>query len=241
MLTCARPSHPALRRTMDTWCSTWTPSVTSTCSTTCAGSRSASPPSPTCWSRPLRRACQPSSPGARATPLSSPPVAQSSSSPMRCWCPTWTSTWLLSSRPWCRTRSRSALANTWTWSSTSTTSPYPSTQATAYVSGHSTQRSSSTSATSTMASLRMSSPAARLLEGPRASSLWRTQHGCGVRACPVCPQSACATCPMSLQMHLPRSHTLSRTTWPMTPHLQPMHRASMHHHANASPRSVAGS
>eukprot|EP00965_Chrysotila_dentata_P163793 5407641-Pleurochrysis_carterae.AAC.1 len=43
-------------------------------------------------------------------------------------------------------------------------------------------------------------------------SPWRTQPGCGVRACPVCPSSTCAICVMSLQMHLPRSHMLSHAT-----------------------------
>eukprot|EP00965_Chrysotila_dentata_P123991 4098292-Pleurochrysis_carterae.AAC.1 len=67
-----RPAiSPGFRRTMDTWCSKWTPIVTSASSTTCVGSHSASPPSPKCWSRQLRRACQPSSLGTKATPLSS--------------------------------------------------------------------------------------------------------------------------------------------------------------------------
>eukprot|EP00965_Chrysotila_dentata_P131875 4359671-Pleurochrysis_carterae.AAC.1 len=45
---------------------------------------------------------------------------------------------------------------------------------------------------------------------------------------------------MSLQMHLPRSRILSHTTWPMTPHVRPMHHATVRHRANAPPRSVAG-
>eukprot|EP00965_Chrysotila_dentata_P030349 1010034-Pleurochrysis_carterae.AAC.1 len=43
----------------------------------------------------------------------------------------------------------------------------------------------------------MSSRAARLLEDRLPSSPWRTQHGCGVRTCPVCLPSTCAICLMS--------------------------------------------